>query len=445
MKSLNALPCLLIGLTTLYAGCGPLVPENTPPRLAEMTQAIEGAPASCQEIKDSDPLAADGHYTLYVDHDPAKPWTAYCHNMAGTPAEYLTLLSTGESVNFSQYTATSSQGSNVRTRYTKIRIDPVTLKVHIADQTFSSSTGQLRHGSVTVTSMPYAVAMSCNQAPSGVANLDLRGTPFDVASGAFMQAGSAYSGTSSYSRRSKVVNLTGGGYCGWTSPTPYTLNPFNQNGGFQLSLVYRAPPAFPDTCEEAVSSHFPAPDGDYTLYIGYDPAKPWTAYCHNMAGTPAEYLTLVNTGDSVNFSQYTATPSQGSNVRTRYTKIRIDPITLKANIADQAFSSSTGQLRHGSVTVTSMPYGVAMSCNQAPSGVGNIDLSGTSFKVAPNAFMQAGTNYSGTNVYSSADKVVSLTGGGYCGWTSSTPYTLDPFNQRGGFQLALVYDPPAQP
>jgi hypothetical protein len=186
-------------------------------------------------------------------------------------------------------------------------------------------------------------------------------------------------------------------------------------------------------------------DGHYTLYVDHDPAKPWTAYCRNMAGTPAEYLTLPSTGNSVNFSQYTATSSQGSNVRTRYTKLRIDPVTLKVNIADQAFSSSTGQLRHGSVTVTSMPYGVAMSCNQAPSGLGNIDLGGTSFKAAPNAFMQAGTNYSGTNIYSSADKVVNLTGGGYCGWTSPTPYTLDPFNQRGGFQLALVYDPPAQP
>jgi len=220
MKSLNALPCLLIGLTTLYTGCGPLGPEDTTPRLAEMTQAVDGTPATCQEIKDADPLAADGDYTLYVDHDPAKPWTVYCRNMAGTPAEYLTLLSTGNSVNFSQYTATSSQGSNVRTRYTKIRIDPVTLKVNIADQTFSSSTGQLRHGSVTVTSMPYGVAMSCNQAPSGVGNINLGGTSFKVAPNAFMQAGTNYSGTHLYSSADKVVNLTGGATAAGPAPLP---------------------------------------------------------------------------------------------------------------------------------------------------------------------------------------------------------------------------------
>lgn len=39
-------------------------------------------PATCQEIRTRDPNAGDGHYLLHVDHDVAKGWTAYCHNMA---------------------------------------------------------------------------------------------------------------------------------------------------------------------------------------------------------------------------------------------------------------------------------------------------------------------------------------------------------------------------
>jgi hypothetical protein len=30
------------------------------------------------------------------------------------------------------------------------------------------------------------------------------------------------------------------------------------------------------------------------LHIGHDPAKPWTAHCHNMATSPAEYLNPFN-------------------------------------------------------------------------------------------------------------------------------------------------------
>src|ERR1041385_6987792 len=38
-------------------------------------------PATCQDIKNNNPGAVDGEYTLYLGHDPTKPWTAFCHAM----------------------------------------------------------------------------------------------------------------------------------------------------------------------------------------------------------------------------------------------------------------------------------------------------------------------------------------------------------------------------
>jgi len=196
-------------------------------------------PASCQDIRNANPNAGDGPYTLHIDHDPAKPWKAHCHDMATAPAEYLPLVNLGPGANFSQYTAGGAvSGTNVRTRFGKIRIDPETLLVDISDQTFAISSGQLTHGGEAVTSMPFGVAMSCDDAASGVGNIDLTGTPFAVATGEFLQGGANGSGSATYSSDNRVVALTGGGYCGWTCASPATFNPFNDAGDFQLDLVY---------------------------------------------------------------------------------------------------------------------------------------------------------------------------------------------------------------
>ncbi len=196
-------------------------------------------PATCQEIRSANPAAGNGSYVLHIGHDPAKAWTAYCHAMGTAPAEYLSLPHVGPGSNFSQYTAGgASSGTTVLTRYAKVRIDPASLLVDISDQTFSTSTGSVMNGSTTVTSMPYGVAMSCDASPSGVGNIDLGGTPFAVVTGAFQQGGAGSSGTSTYSGSNRVVNLTGGGYCGWTCSNPATFNPFNDAGDFQLSLTF---------------------------------------------------------------------------------------------------------------------------------------------------------------------------------------------------------------
>ena len=166
-----------------------------------------------------------------------------------------------------------------------------------------------------------------------------------------------------------------------------------------------------------------------------------------MAGTPSEYLKLINTGNSYNFAQYTAGgASPGTSVKTSYQMIRLDPATLKVDIGDQTFATTTGFLHHSAVTrgyiypVTSMPYGVAMDCKSSGSktGIANIDLSGTPFAVK-DTFAISGWYPAGTIIFSQDNQIVDLNGGGYCGYTLPSPGMLDPYNARGGFRLDLEY------
>ncbi|ACY15569.1 S8 family serine peptidase [Haliangium ochraceum] len=388
-------------------------------------------PASCAEVLARDPAATDGEYTLYIGGDEGQPWTAYCHDMAGTPAEYLTLVNTGGDSNFGQYTAGgSSPGTNVRTSYTRVRIDPADMSIVIVDKTFSTSTGSLDHGGTAVDRMSYAIAMSCDSSDSGVANVDLRGTPFAI-DGEFCQGGFNSVGGTTVSANDQVADLTGGGFCGYTAPVvpgaPNCPGGFNdQPSQHRLPLRYLAVPA---SCAEIKAANAGAADGEYTLYVDRDESKPWTAYCHDMDGTPSEFLSLPSGADK-NFAQYTgggATP--GESVRTSYSRVRINPKDLSIDILDQTFASSSGSLVHGGQPVNFMPYGVAMSCDQSASGVASIDLSGTPFAVA-GEFCQAGWRPQGASTPSQGGQVVEISGGGYCGWSApsgqSCPY--NPFN-----------------
>ena len=410
---------LLLG-AVLSTGCGEPGTSLQARPMDAKGQGLTSLAATCQEIRTADPSAIDGEYTLYIGGDAKKPWTAWCYDMAGTPREYLSLMS---GTNYSQYTVGGyTSGSSVRTYYAKVRIDPVTLRVFVADQTFAQSLGSLNHGGTLVTSMPYGVAMSCDNKASGVASIDLTGTPFAVAPHDFSVQGANGVGTIDYRAEGRGVKLTGGGYCGWTSWTP-AYSPFNQTGSDPLHLQYRAPPVLAATCQEIRTAHPTAMDGEYTLHVGGDQKKPWTAWCHDMAGTPREYLSLVS---GTNYSQYTAGGSaMGQNVRTDYAKVRIDPVTLRVSVADQTFARSTGSLEHGGTLVTSMPYGVAMSCDSTASGVASIDLTGTPFAVTPHDFSLGGTSPVGTTTYGTQGRRVDLTGGGDCGWNSGDPLHLE--------------------
>jgi hypothetical protein len=424
---------LALSLAALATGCGAGDVAESPVEGA--SQSLSSLPATCQDVKAANPQAPDGFATLYVGGDASMPWTAWCQNMAGTPSEYLALARTGADANFAQYTAGGySSGTTARTTYTRLRIDPTTLRVSTADQTFSTSVGAVNHGSTRVTAMPYGVAMMCSNTGLAPANLDLRGTPFAVAPGQFAVGGSSARGGAVYSASNQVVSLLGGGTCGWDAPAG-SFNPFNQSGA-QLQLQYRAANRAA-TCQDIKTANPQAVDGEYTLYVDQDPLKPWSAWCQNMAGTPAEYLMLVQTGTS-NYSQYTAGGnSPGTDVRTTYTRLRLDPVTLRVNTADQTFSTTTGSLQHGGdEPVTSMPYAAAMGCSQW--GVGNVDLRGTPFAVASGQFMIGGLSTGGSShAYGAGNQVVGLSAYGGCGWVAPLG-SFNPFNQNG-MPLLLVY------
>lgn len=184
-------------------------------------------------------------------------FTIVCTGARAVPKVYLALPRTIRGGNFSQYTAGgASPGTDVVTRYSRIRLDPVpvrlwplTFRANIADQRYSWSTGSLCHstalgctGDRLVRSMPYGVAFDCRGggAATGRANIDLRGTPFAVAS-MFVKQGTAPIGSTTWDSP-QVVNLTGGGYCGWNAPgamfNPYNDNPKDDaNNGWDLRLT----------------------------------------------------------------------------------------------------------------------------------------------------------------------------------------------------------------
>jgi hypothetical protein len=187
-------------------------------------------PSSCAEIAAADASAVDGDYTLFIQNDPGLEWNAYCADMTSDPREFLTL----EASNTSMYAAgTISVGTSVVTEFERVRIDPITLMVDVADQTFATSTGSLSHkGGAMVTSVPFAVAMTCGGLAT--ATIDLSGTPFRMTVG-FPIVGSNMTASSSLSPDRKSMTLSIDGGCGWMAPEK--VNPMNA-GAAGLYLAY---------------------------------------------------------------------------------------------------------------------------------------------------------------------------------------------------------------
>jgi GON domain len=209
------------------------------------------APPNCAGVRASEHTTQDGEYTIFPLGRPGPVITVFCYGMRGTPKEYLSLRHTGSGQNFAQYTAGgAAPGTNVVTRYTKVRLDPTPVsvqpfvfRVNIADQTFSRSTGRLLHGPDEVTSMPYAIGFDCAASGSatGRAQLDLRGTLFRVVN-TFRVQGFHPAGRAAVGSNGQVARITGGGFCGWNAPAetfnPYNTNPLGDpNGGWDLRLA----------------------------------------------------------------------------------------------------------------------------------------------------------------------------------------------------------------
>ena len=135
-------------------------------------------------------------------------------------------------------------------------------------------------------------------------------------------------------------------------------------------LVVNGTPALPLDCAGVRWRNSDAGDGDYTIQPRGQ--QPFEVFCDNMEGTPREYLTLAATGPGENVASYgSGGPAPGSDVVTKFTRVRLNPPTLLVDIGDLTYSTSSGSLTHpdaglGNPTVLRMPYGTAMACNSTP-------------------------------------------------------------------------------
>lgn len=201
-------------------------PTATP--IVTVTPSPVPRPSSCAMLKEQQPIAEDGPYTIYLQGRTAV--TLYCHNMANTPTEYLTLPATANGGNFSLI---SYPEGAIITLYEKVRLNPSSLIIDPTDMTFATLAESLagynaisgeQLATYPVTISDFAVATGCNRnqvdSPLGRANIDLTGTSFiinpEITFTSF--GGEVQEASSVVSEDGKTVNLAVNGRCGIIQP-----------------------------------------------------------------------------------------------------------------------------------------------------------------------------------------------------------------------------------
>lgn len=202
----------------------------------------------------------------------------------------------------------------------------------------------------------------------------------------------------------------------------------------------------PATCAEVPA----AANSDVTLYVGNDPAKPWTARC----GANGETYLPLPAGTANNFSSYplqncaSAAGGGGGAVRTTWTRVRIDPVSLVVTTNDYAGATSTGGTHevsgNGTIdyTYVKMPFATGRTCDNdnPPTTVAKVDLTGTKFRIAPNQFLVDGFDGAGTPATAGAVTTLALTGFP-AGMHPCRPAGKDYYQRDGGACLQLQYVP----
>ena len=150
--------------------------------------------ATCAELAAADPGAVDAEHTLYLDHNPDRPWRAYCHGMSTpAPAEYLTLARTDDT-NFSELVVTAAvvdesdgEARTVRSSYQRIRFDPTRMAIDTSDRRFATDSGVAQMDGQSVTGVPFGVAAAGSAGDNSLhrivarGGIDLAGTGFVLA------------------------------------------------------------------------------------------------------------------------------------------------------------------------------------------------------------------------------------------------------------------------
>jgi hypothetical protein len=210
-------------------------------------------------------------------------------------------------------------------------------------------------------------------------------------------------------------------------------------------------PGLPETCRDIADATPGAVDGTYLLYLEQQPTRPWNAYCHDLRGEPREYLDLPSEAEGANRSTLSSYDGRAfGGVATRYRRVRIDPHTLEVDVSDQTFAESAGfAVVEGRAEVTAMPFGVATACSTVPEvrmqARSVIDLAGTPFALAGEFCMrdadEALSSVWRANTKGRAELTVHSLDAEVCATASPAPCLDAPFNDAGGFQLPLVYQP----
>ena len=114
----------------------------------------------------------------------------------------------------------NTTAGGVTTWYQKVRLHLDTLTIEAADTTFATrGGGEYWFGEEKHDAAHYGVAADCvrDRSQSGRANIDLTGTPFAIEPDQFEIGGFNPDGAARYTG-DQVVDLSGGGYCGYIRP-----------------------------------------------------------------------------------------------------------------------------------------------------------------------------------------------------------------------------------
>ncbi|KAL9647839.1 hypothetical protein ABK040_008114 [Willaertia magna] len=158
----------------------------------------------------------------------------------GQPGQYYLTLPKPEN-NISTYIAPSrmhGKDTDVITKWFKVRIDVNNLKLNTGDYRFTKSKGFSYHHMQT--HVAYGSCFGC-EAPhvaDGHAKCDLTGTPFKFNKNhfGFKHEGYLSNGTWEFKENDQIVDLKGGGYCGWTTSTVAKNEDEAVAGGWFITL-----------------------------------------------------------------------------------------------------------------------------------------------------------------------------------------------------------------
>jgi hypothetical protein len=306
---------------------------------------------------------------------------------------YIRLYNTGASDNYSSYTVPASLpwgagDSTVKTVWTKLKLDTVTMLINTSDFTYATSTGLSNQSSINTTKQPYGTAGGCSAPFSmdATARIDLRGTNFAIddhisISGVYPR------GQATFSFDNQVVEISVGGYCGYAGPLRSAVQgeAVTKTGGSYLEV-------------KLVDMGY-IWDGT-GFYINLDSTQNWSTHPTNT------------------WWPYDAS---SSNMTLNWNKLRYHPNTLSLQYDDYTYATKTGQLVwYTGVVEAGIRYGMSECCKNDWNFCGSaiFDISATQFQFYPTsvaAYRCDGWASGGTFTFSNNDRHIVSNGGGCCG------------------------------